>query len=136
MHNAWNHARSRCNNPNDPMYQNYGGRGITFPACWGKFKDFATDMLPTWAPGLTLDRVDNDAGYSPANCRWATVEEQAMNRRTNRFVTTEKFGRVHLSELRRLTGLSYGSLAYRLRMQWPEALLLSPARHRPKKKAL
>lgn len=72
--------RSRCNNPNHPRYADWGGRGITVAPRWGSFENFLTDMgeRPT---GTTLERKDNERGYEPSNCIWATPAEQARNTR-------------------------------------------------------
>jgi len=75
--------KSRCYNPNQPRYSDYGGRGITICAEW--LCDFRT--FYDWAIGhgyrddLSIDRIKNDLGYSPDNCRWATVAEQNNNQR-------------------------------------------------------
>jgi len=72
----------RCHRPTHARYANYGGRGITVCERWrADFWAFVADMGER-PDGLTLDRRDNDAGYSPNNCRWATHKEQVHNRRT------------------------------------------------------
>lgn len=77
--------RTRCNNPNTRAYQNYGGRGIQVCAAWGSFTQFLADMGE--APeGLSIERVENDKGYEPGNCRWATPKQQARNTRANRLI--------------------------------------------------
>jgi hypothetical protein len=76
----------RCTNPRHQSYARYGGRGITVCTQWlgpNGFRQFATDMGDKPSPEHTLERVNNDAGYSPENCIWATWEAQAKNKRTN-----------------------------------------------------
>ena len=76
----WASMKQRCLNPKNPAFKNYGGRGITVCERWLDFSSFLADMGE--APeGLTLDRISNDGGYEPGNCRWATRSEQGRNQR-------------------------------------------------------
>ena len=79
IYKIWSVMKDRCNNPKSKPYSRYGGRGITVCDRWKVFKNFAEDMYPTFKEGLSIDRKDNDLGYSPDNCRWATKSTQTQN---------------------------------------------------------
>ena len=70
----------RCNNPNSQAYKWYGARGITVCPLWYDFVTFFLWALPLWKKGLTIDRINNDKGYSPTNCKFSTRAEQVRNR--------------------------------------------------------
>ena len=82
VYRIWNAMRQRCHNPNQPHYERYGARGIAVCDEWRQsFGAFLADMGEPPTDGHSLDRIDNDLGYSPSNCRWATAKEQRANRR-------------------------------------------------------
>lgn len=85
---VWKAMIQRCHNPDHPSYKNHGARGITVCQRWRtSLHDFMADMGAVPSPAHTLERVDNDAGYSPENCIWATRRVNQRNRRTNRYLT-------------------------------------------------
>lgn len=85
LYNTWRALRQRCDRKNHQDYIYYGARGITYDPSWSNFKTFLEDMGPKPTPSHSLDRIDNSKGYSKQNCRWATVRQQANNKRVSLF---------------------------------------------------
>lgn len=81
-YSSWQAMRYRCSNPNNRNYKRYGGRGITVCDRWNDFVNFLADMGER-PEGTSIDRINNDKGYYPDNCQWATPKQQANNRRNN-----------------------------------------------------
>src|SRR5580698_8983430 len=77
----WAMMWQRCINHKHVGFPNYGGRGITVDPAWEKFEQFFADMGPRPSMQHTLDRIDNNLGYSKSNCKWATGKQQQTNRR-------------------------------------------------------
>ena len=91
LYHCWASMKSRCNNPNSQYYSYYGMRGIKVCEEWYDFKTFYDwAMCNGYSEGLTIDRIDNDKGYNPGNCRWITMREQNKNKRIYR--STKEFG--------------------------------------------
>jgi hypothetical protein len=89
IYRRWSSMKSRCNNPNNIAYDRYGGRGIKVCDEWDKsfIKFYEWAIQNGFREDLSLDRIDNNKGYSPDNCRWATRFEQARNVRRNHMIT-------------------------------------------------
>ena len=105
--------KNRCYNKNVPGYKNYGGRGITVCDEWiNSFETFYKDVGDP-LPNQTLDRIDNNGNYEPANVRWADRKEQARNKRTN-----NKINGVCITDISKNLGGGHALVAKRLKRGW------------------
>lgn len=77
---CWKNMKSRCDDVNQPAYQNYGKRGITYDPRWAKFENFLEDMGEC-PENLTLNRIDVNGNYCKENCEWVTMEKQGRDKR-------------------------------------------------------
>ncbi|MBU3577522.1 hypothetical protein [Polynucleobacter sp. UK-Kesae-W10] len=113
----WKKMISRCHNPEDASYLWYGARGIFVSESWHLWENFLADM-GDGPEGLSLDRIDNNAGYSKENCRWATPKEQSRNTRQNVWCQIDAPGHEGknyvLTDAAEILGVSKGTLRSRL----------------------
>jgi hypothetical protein len=122
----------RCENPNDEMYKNYGGRGISVCNQWHDFDEFIkwSDSVGGRPDGCSIDRIDVNGNYCPENCRWATNEIQQNNKTTSQYLTYKGETKT-LAEWCRKLGLSRYSVQYRFMQGWSaEDILEIPLNHR------
>ena len=124
-YSAWAAMKSRCLNPKTKPYKDYGGRGIKVCDSWLRFENFYADMGD--APdGMSLDRKDNESGYSLENCRWVSMEVQNNNRRNNHILTFKGKSQ-SLALWAKKYGISPISLKSRINRGWDvEKSLLTP----------
>jgi hypothetical protein len=127
IYTIWMSMHDRCSNPNNASYHRYGGREIEVCARWLTFENFLQDMGER-PPGLTLERIDNNFGYYPMNCRWATRKEQANNTRRN-VIINATLGRLTLTEAAAIAGVTKAAIQYRIRMGLTGDRLLAPGIH-------
>lgn len=114
---AWAGMLSRCRDPNNTAYHNYGGRGIEVCVRWESFERFLEDMGRKPSPLYSLDRIDVDGDYEPDNCRWASKKEQDTNRRQTRRM--EMDGEIMcLKDWARKFKIHPDTLAHRLSLGW------------------
>lgn len=114
LYQTWCGVVQRCCNSNCPQYRDYGGRGITICPEWrNDFWAFVAALGPKPSPCHQIDRIDNNRGYEPGNCRWATSAEQALNTRRNRFVVY-RGAKMPLISAVRLAAIPYSRAKWRL----------------------
>lgn len=87
VYRTWYSIRQRCNNPNTVGWKYYGGKGVRVCARWDSFEAFLADMGEPPTSKHSIDRIKNELGYSPENCKWATKLEQDNNRTSNVLIT-------------------------------------------------
>lgn len=110
----WADIIKRCSNRNYKDFKYYGGKGITVCKRWLRGVEyFLEDMGPRPSKKHSIDRIDNNKGYSKANCRWATIKEQARNRTNNRIINYAGQRRT-LAEWAEVLNIAYSTLNSRL----------------------
>lgn len=115
----WTGIKTRCLDQNVSEYPRYGGRGITICDEWkesfSSFRDWA--LSSGYSDELTCDRIENNKGYSPENCRWVDIKTQQNNKRTNKLLTYKDETHT-VSEWERIRGFKRGLILSRLRLGW------------------
>ena len=127
---VWNEMKQRCTNSKHHAYKYYGGRGIMVCEEWEKYKNFKQWALSSGynenakRGECTLDRIDVNGNYEPSNCRWASIKEQNLNKRSNVHITAR--GETHtITEWSEITGMSFSALYNRYRTGWEEEDIVS-----------
>lgn len=129
----WKSMMQRCTNPNADNFKHYGARGVTVCERWYDFASFLTDMGACPDKSMTLDRLKNEHGYEPGNCRWATRAEQNRNRPSHAVMLTHAGETKSLTEWAAAVGMTTNALAMRLRLGWTtERALTQPLKARGK----
>lgn len=118
LRKIWESMHERCEYEKHPCFHHYGGRGITVCREWSDYIPFAKwAFVNGYADDLSIDRIDPDGIYEPSNCRWATMKQQANNRRNNRIVVYES-QEYTLTELAEKIGMNKTTLKERLNLGW------------------
>lgn len=117
FYNVWVAMKARCDIPTNKSYKNYGARGIGYSRKWVTFEGFLEDMYENYKPWLSLDRIDNNKGYSKENCRWADAATQASNTRRNKYVEYQN-EKLTVSQLARKFNMKPQTLNHRLKNGW------------------
>ena len=113
----WAGIRKRCNNPKMKSYEDYGGRGIKVCERWNSFQLFYNDMKNGYSDELSLERIDPNGDYEPSNCRWASMKEQARNKRNTKLI--ELNGKsLTLAEWEDISGVGRSTIAWRIKNGW------------------
>jgi hypothetical protein len=116
---------NRCNDKNHNRYHRYGGRGIKVCDRWMDYNNFIEDMGARPTKKHSIDRIDNDIGYDPKNCKWSLMKDQANNRCNNRLIEfngIKKTLQIWADEI----GINQSSLRKRIDCWGIERALLTP----------
>lgn len=135
LYHVWETMRLRCSSPEDKKYYCYGARGIAVCDEWYNnflaFRDWA--LSHGYQEGLTIDRIDNNQGYSPDNCRWTSRKIQQRNRRNNVYITYQGKTQTLIEWCEEL-GLKYKTINGRIQSGWDKVRAITEPIHTPKNK--
>ena len=124
---AWKAMHRRCKKNNKYKKRRYWDRGIRVCKRWEEFKNFLIDMGRRPSDKHSIDRINNNKGYSLKNCRWATVEEQSFNKQ-NSVITRYRGNIISLMELSKIVKVKYATLLYRYHRGYRGIRLYKPSR--------
>lgn len=110
LYNIWHKMKCRCFIQNNSDFHKYGARGIKVSKRWLDFSTFYDDMIDTYHPGLTIERIDVNGNYCKQNCTWIPRADQAKNRRTTRWVNG-----MCAKDACKIINLNYHTFLYRLK---------------------
>ena len=124
---VWRCMKQRCYNPNNKEFHNYGSRGIKVCDRWlESFNNFIEDMGERPTHKHSIERINNNKGYSPGNCKWATMKEQSRNKRETKFFTIDGIKKPLVDWCDTL-GMKRSTVYERIRNGWPvEKALYEP----------
>lgn len=117
-YNCWQKLKQRCSNPNKPGSEHYLGRGITVCDRWKNSYELFLKDMGRCPKGMSIERINNDLGYSPENCKWATWKEQNNNKRNNRRLTCGGITKT-MAQWAEYFGINPAVIKYRLKHGWP-----------------
>lgn len=124
LYNTWTGMMDRCYNKESKAYKNYGARGIDVCERWHDIHNFVKDNELLYQENLSIDRIDNNSGYSPDNCRWATQHEQSMNRRNSIYLTFQGTTKPMIEWAEEI-GIKYRCLYLRKRRGWSDEQIIT-----------
>jgi hypothetical protein len=124
----WRCMINRCLNPKDPRYERYKNTRI-HPAWIESFWKYLADVGPKPSKDYSIDRIDNEGDYTPENCQWASKKEQQRNKRNNHNITCGDRTQT-LIEWSEETGISRGTIVWRLQNGWPAEKALTRGRYK------
>lgn len=119
----WQGIKQRCFNPNNEAYESYGGRGILMCERWRNNLAYFLEDMGHPPSGMTIERINNECGYEPDNCRWATRKEQQNNRRVNRFIDFNGKRQTAMAWANEL-GIAHQTIYNRMDLGWSAEFVL------------
>lgn len=130
LYNIWKCMRQRCNNPKNPSYPCYGGKGVIICDEWNEYQGFREWALANgYDDSLSIDRIDPDGNYCPSNCRWADDKTQMNNQTRNRYFEYEG-KRYTMAQLAEKFHLSYSAMQHRIERGWDMERIINQEQRR------